>query len=107
MYIAAGLRTLEEHGLSDSYLTVVLGLAPVAGLGRRLQAVRPRRRAASGRSPARPDDDRHDQGNRQPVGARPLLQPLILPPGGQVLMLAHLAVYDTLAVAGVATSFWC
>ena len=24
-----------------------------------------------------------------------------------MLMLAHLAVYDTLAVAGVATSFWC
>ena len=32
---------------------------------------------------------------------------LLLATSGPVLMLAHLAVYDALAIAGVATCFWC
>ena len=109
MYIAAGLRTLGGHGLSDSYLTWFSGslLWPaLAGGAYKLSGLEGARLLALACVVWAMIATIKATGNLFGARAR-FFTALILATSGPVLMLAHLAVYDTLAVAGVATSFWC
>lgn len=108
IYALAGIRTIEGHGLADSYLTWFAGslLWPVgsgvayvvAGLaGTRLLATLCVAGAllASWRAA------------RTLVGEAAAFWALVaLALSGPVLHLAHLAVYDALALTGTASAFW-
>lgn len=108
IYIFAGMRTIEGHGLTDNYLTWFAGslLWPVVAasgyivgglVGARLIALACTSLAifASARA-------------ARNLFSEPaqLWTALALVVSGPVIYLAHLAVYDQLALAGVAVSFW-
>lgn len=109
-YITAGLRTLEGHGFSDGYLTWFAGslvwpiLAAVGYEAGGLGLVGTRLIAfvcvLTGVAAAM-------QSVADLYGERAaLLSTLVLLPWGPLLALAHLGVYDTLAVTGVGLSLF-
>ncbi|MGO9488061.1 MAG: hypothetical protein ACLQBB_03415, partial [Solirubrobacteraceae bacterium] len=108
VYIAAGLRTLQGHGISDDYLSWFSGslLWPiVAGLGWKAWGLAGARAAAAicvtvGLAGAIKAAG-NLYGKRVRAGAA-----LAAVTSGPVIALAHLAVYDTLAVAAAGGSFW-
>ena len=109
LYIAAGLRTLGGHGLSDGYLTWFSGslLWPaMAGVGYELSGLEGARLMALLSVVVAMIVTVKATGNLFGQRAR-FFAALLFATNGPVLMLAHLAVYDALAIAGVATSFWC
>jgi hypothetical protein len=109
LYIAAGLRTLGGHGISDGYLSWFSGslLWPaVAGIGYELSGLEGARLMALLSIVVAIVATVKATGNLFGPRAR-FFAALLLVTNGPVLMLAHLAVYDALAIAGVATSFWC
>ncbi len=108
IYVAAGLRTLQGHGISDNYLSWFSGslMWPViAALGWKAFGLAGARAAAAicvtiglfGMIKA--------AGNLfgAEVRAATALAAVI---SGPVIALGHLAVYDTLAVAAAGCSFW-
>jgi len=108
IYVAAGLRTLQGHGISDDYLSWFSGslMWPViAGLGWKAFGLAGARAAAAicvtiglvGMVKA--------AGNLFGPQVR-AASALAAVTSGPVLALAHLAVYDTLAVAAAGCSFW-
>jgi len=108
IYIFAGMRTIEGYGLSDNYLTWFAGslLWPVVSasgyivgglVGARLIALACTSLAIFASAKAA----------RNLFGEpAQLWTALALVVSGPVIYLAHLAVYDQLALAGVAISFW-
>lgn len=108
IYIFAGMRTIEGYGLSDNYLTWFAGslLWPVVAasgyivgglVGARLIALACTSLAIFASAKA----------SRNLFGEpAQLWTALALVVSGPVIYLAHLAVYDQLALAGVAASFW-
>lgn len=108
IYITAGLRTLEGHGYSDQYLTWCGGtfLWPaLAGLGYRVAGAVGARAlallAVSGGLLA------FAHAARNLFGEQPgLWATVALALNGALIAMAHLAVYDGLAWAGMAISFW-
>lgn len=108
IYIFAGMRTIEGFGLADNYLTWFAGslLWPliaasgylIAGLvGARLIALACTTLAIGATSKAA----------RNLFGEpAQFWTALTLAISGPVIYLAHLAVYDQLALAGIAVSFW-
>jgi hypothetical protein len=108
IYIFAGMRTIEGFGLADNYLTWFAGslLWPliaasgylIAGLvGARLIALTCTTLAIGATSKAA----------RNLFGEpAQFWTALTLAISGPVIYLAHLAVYDQLALAGIAVSFW-
>ena len=108
IYITAGLRTLEGQGLSDGYLTWFAGTLfwpALAAIGWKLGGILGTRAlavvlgvvslAAVGRAAANLFDEK--------VG---FWATLILAINGPFVSLARLGVYDGLALACVAVSFW-
>ncbi|HEU0024559.1 MAG TPA: glycosyltransferase family 39 protein [Thermoleophilaceae bacterium] len=109
LYIAAGLRTLGGHGISDGYLSWFSGslLWPaIAGVGYELSGLDGARLMALLSIVVAMVATVKATGNLFGRRAR-FFAALLLATNGPVLMLAHLAVYDALAVAAVATSLWC
>lgn len=109
LYIAAGLRTLGGHGISDGYLTWFSGSLvwpAIAGIGYELSGLEGARLMALISIVVVMVATIKATGNLFGPRAR-FFAALLLATSGPVLMLAHLAVYDALAIAGVATCFWC
>lgn len=108
VYIVAGLRTLGGHGISDDYLSWISGslLWPlIAGIGWKLWGLAGARAAAAicvtiGLAGAIKATG-NLYGTRVRAGAA-----LAAITSGPVIALGHLAVYDTLAVAGAGGAFW-
>jgi hypothetical protein len=108
LYILAGLRTIEGHGLTDGYLTWFAGslLWPVlsAGaylvgglVGARLLAVASTTLALIGTW----------RSGRNLFGPAPgFWAALAFALSGPLLHLAHFAVYDQVALAGISVSLW-
>lgn len=108
IYITAGLRTLEGYGGSDRYLTWFGGtlLWPaLAGLGYRVAGAVGARAltllAVSGGLLAFAHAARNLSGERAGLWAT-----VALALNGALISMARLAVYDGLAWAGMAVSFW-
>jgi Dolichyl-phosphate-mannose-protein mannosyltransferase len=109
LYVASGLRTLQGHGFGDYYLTWFSGslLWPaLAGDAYELLGLVGPRLLALVSVVAAMVATVKATGNLFGERAR-FFAALFLATSGPVLMLAHMAVYDALAVAGVAISFWC
>lgn len=108
IYVTAGLRTLQGHGISDDYLSWFSGslMWPViAGIGWKLAGLAGARAAAAicvtiGLAAAL-----KASGNLFGTRVRAAAA-LAAVSSGPVIALAHLAVYDTLAVAAAGASFW-
>jgi 4-amino-4-deoxy-L-arabinose transferase-like glycosyltransferase len=108
IYITAGQRTLEGHGISDGYLTwfgghllwptlAAAGYLGAGLLGTRLLALLLSLVALLSLSRA----------THNLFGPRPAFwATLAFSLNGPFTALAHLGVYDTLALAGIAVSFW-
>ena len=109
LYVASGLRTLDGHGFSDGYLTWFSGslLWPaLSGLAYKVSGLEGARVLALACLAEAMIVTIKATGNLFDDRAR-FFTAVLLATSGPVLMLAHLAVYDALAVAGVASSFWC
>ncbi len=108
IYLAAGLRTLQGHGIGDGYLTWFSGslMWPViAAFGWKLLGLAGARAAAAICVTAGLAGMLKATGNLlgMRVRAATALAAVI---SGPVIALAHLAVYDALAVAFVGGAFW-
>lgn len=108
IYISAGLRTLEGEGISDGYLTwfpgsllwpTVAALGDIAGGidGARMVALACVTTAVVAVAGA--------AGNLFEPRTRPFAVAVTVT-CGPLLALAHLAVYDVLAITGLAVAFW-
>jgi hypothetical protein len=108
IYVAAGLRTLQGHGISDNYLSWFSGslMWPViAALGWKAWGLAGARAAAAICVTLGLAGAIKASGNlfgRRARAAAALAAVL----SGPVLALGHLAVYDTLSIAGVGGAFW-
>jgi hypothetical protein len=108
VYIAAGLRTLQGHGVSDNYLSWFSGslLWPiVAGVGWKLWGLAGARAAAAICVTIGLTGAIQATGNLYGRRVRAAAA-LAAVTSGPVIALGHLAVYDTLAVAAAGGSFW-
>jgi hypothetical protein len=108
IYVTAGLRTLQGHGITDNYLGWFSGslLWPViAGLGWKLAGLAGARAAAALCVTAGLAGMVGASGNL--FGARTrAFAALAAVTSGPVIALGHLAVYDTAAVAFAGGAFW-
>jgi hypothetical protein len=108
IYVTAGLRTLQGHGISDNYLSWFSGslLWPViAALGWKALGLAGARIAAALCVTIGLFGAIKASGNLLGVRARAGAA-LAAVSSGPVIALGHLAVYDTLAVAAAGCSFW-
>jgi hypothetical protein len=108
IYISAGLRILDGHGLSDHYLTWFSGslLWPaIAGLGWKLAGLAGARAAAAVCVTIGLAGATMAAGNLYGSRVRAAAA-LAAVTSGPVVALGHLAVYDTLAVAATGGAFW-
>jgi hypothetical protein len=108
IYITAGLRTLQGHGIGDDYLSWFSGslMWPViAGLGWKLGGLAGARAAAAICVTIGLVGAVKASGNLFGVRVR-AASALAAISSGPVIALGHLAVYDTLAVAAAGCSFW-
>jgi Dolichyl-phosphate-mannose-protein mannosyltransferase len=108
IYVAAGLRTLQGHGISDSYLTWFSGslLWPtIAGAGWKLWGLAGARMLAALFVTIGLAGMLKASGNLlgERVRAATALAAIT---SGPVIALGHLAVYDTLSVAFAGGAFW-
>jgi dolichyl-phosphate-mannose-protein mannosyltransferase len=108
IYVVAGLRTLQGHGLSDDYLSWFSGslMWPVlAALGWKLLGLAGARAAAAICVTVGLAGVLKASGNL--FGARVrAATALAALSSGPIVALGHLAVYDTLAVAAAGGAFW-
>ncbi len=108
IYVAAGLRTLQGHGISDDYLSWFSGslMWPViAALGWKLWGLAGARAAAAVCVTIGLLGALKATGNLLGERVRAAAA-LAAVTSGPVIALGHLAVYDTLAVAAAGCSFW-
>ncbi len=108
IYVAAGLRTLQGHGISDNYLSWFSGslMWPViAALGWKAFGLAGARAAAAICVTVGLLGTVKAAGNLFGPQVRAATA-LAAVTSGPVIALAHLAVYDTLAVAAAGLSFW-
>jgi hypothetical protein len=108
IYVAAGLRTLQGHGLRDDYLSWFSGslMWPViAALAWKLAGLAGARAAAALCVTAGLAGALKATGNLLGIRVRAAAA-LAAVTSGPVIALGHLAVYDTLAVAACGGAFW-
>ncbi len=108
IYVTAGLRTLQGHGVSDNYMSWFSGslMWPViAGLGWKAFGLAGARAAAALCVTIGLFGTVKAAGNLFGAQVRAATA-LAAVTSGPVIALAHLAVYDTLAVAAAGCSFW-
>lgn len=108
IYVAAGLRTLQGHGISDNYMSWFSGslIWPViAALGWKAFGLAGARAAAAICVTVGLFGTVKAAGNLFGPQVRAATA-LAAVTSGPVIGLAHLAVYDTLAVAAAGCSFW-
>ncbi|HLH13511.1 MAG TPA: glycosyltransferase family 39 protein, partial [Solirubrobacteraceae bacterium] len=108
IYVTAGLRTLQGHGISDDYLSWFSGslMWPVlAALGWKLAGLAGARAVAAVCVTIGLAGALKAAGNLFDRRVRAAAA-LAAVSSGPVIALAHLAVYDTLAVAFAGTAFW-
>jgi hypothetical protein len=108
IYVAAGLRTLQGHGISDDYLSWFSGslMWPViAAIGWKLWGLAGARAAAAICVTIGLGGMLKASGNLFGSKTRAATA-LAAVTSGPVIALAHLAVYDTLAVAAAGLAFW-
>ncbi|HEX4466835.1 MAG TPA: hypothetical protein VH025_06585 [Solirubrobacteraceae bacterium] len=108
IYVAAGLRTLQGHGISDDYLSWFSGslLWPaIAALGWKVWGLAGARAAAAICVTLGLAGTLKAAGNLFGLRVRAATALAILA-SGPVIALAHLAVYDTLAAACAGGAFW-
>lgn len=108
IYVAAGLRTLQGHGISDNYSSWFAGslLWPViAALGWKAAGLAGARAAAAICVCIGLYGVLRASGNLFGLRVRAATA-LAAVTSGPVIALAHLAVYDTLAVGAAGMSFW-
>ena len=108
IYVAAGLRTLQGHGISDNYTAWFSGslLWPViAALGWKAAGLAGARAAAALCVAAGLAGVVKASGNLFGLRVRAATA-LAAVTSGPVIALAHLAVYDTLAAAAAGLAFW-
>jgi hypothetical protein len=108
IYVAAGLRTLQGHGISDDYLSWFSGslIWPViAALGWKVAGLAGARAAAAICVTIGLAGMLKACGNLLGTRIRAAAAVAAVT-SGPVIALAHLAVYDTLAIAASGTAFW-
>jgi hypothetical protein len=108
IYVAAGLRTLQGHGISDNYLSWFSGSLTwpvIAALGWKAFGLAGARAAAAICVTIGLFGTVKAAGNLFGPQVRAATA-LAAVTSGPVIGLAHLAVYDTLAVAAAGCSFW-
>lgn len=108
IYVAAGLRTLQGHGISDDYLSWFSGslVWPViAALGWKAAGLAGARAAAALCVTAGLLGALKATGNLLGMRVRAMAAIAVVT-SGPVLALAHLAVYDTLAIGASGCAFW-
>ncbi len=108
IYITAGLRTLQGHGISDDYLSWFSGSLmwpAIAALGWKVWGLAGARAAAAICVTIGLAGALKASGNLMGTRVRAAAA-LAAVTSGPVIALGHLAVYDTLAVAAAGGAFW-